>query len=128
MLITLSSSSLDLDVKSPLATEVFNMARYHIPNKWGLNLVSDFNAFFSHKDEIEGAKGSSWTDGLQGYGKVKSLLLSHKLNVDRTHMQEKTLNNTQRDIASQKVLSTSTNPCTLPFYKYVLIYVSYHIE
>jgi len=28
-----SSSSLDLDVKSPLATEVFNMARYHIPNK-----------------------------------------------------------------------------------------------
>ena len=32
-LITLSSSSLDLDVKSPLATEVFNMARYHIPNK-----------------------------------------------------------------------------------------------
>ena len=59
---------------------------------------------------------------------MKSLLLSHKLNVDRTHMQEKTLNNTQRDIASQKVLSTSTNPCTLPFYKYVLIYVSYHIE
>ena len=37
-------------------------------------------------------------------------------------MQEKTLNNTQRDIASQKVLSTSTNPCTLPFY------VSYDIE
>ena len=32
-LTTLSSSSLDLDVKSPLATEVFNMARYHIPNK-----------------------------------------------------------------------------------------------
>lgn len=28
-----SSSSLDLDVKSPLATEVFNMARYHIPNR-----------------------------------------------------------------------------------------------
>ena len=28
-----SSSSLDLDVKSPLTTEVFNMARYHIPNR-----------------------------------------------------------------------------------------------
>jgi len=28
-----SSSTLDLDVKSPLATEVFNMARYHIPNR-----------------------------------------------------------------------------------------------
>jgi len=28
-----SSSSLDLDVKSHLTTEVFNMARYHIPNK-----------------------------------------------------------------------------------------------
>jgi len=28
-----SSSSLDLDVKSPLATEVFNIARYHIPDK-----------------------------------------------------------------------------------------------
>merc|ERR1712150_114283 len=26
-----SSSPLDLDVKSPLATEVFNLARYHIP-------------------------------------------------------------------------------------------------
>jgi len=31
-----SSSSLDLDVKSPLATEVFNMARYHIPNRMKL--------------------------------------------------------------------------------------------
>merc|ERR1719397_2390051 len=31
-----SSSSLDLDVKSPLATEVFNMARYHIPNRMRL--------------------------------------------------------------------------------------------
>ena len=40
MLITLSSSSLDLDVKSPLATEVFNMARYHIPNKWGLKIMT----------------------------------------------------------------------------------------
>ena len=39
-LITLSSSSLDLDVKSPLATEVFNMARYHIPNKWGLKIMT----------------------------------------------------------------------------------------
>lgn len=28
-----SSSSLDLDVKSPLTTEVFDMARYHIPSK-----------------------------------------------------------------------------------------------
>jgi len=28
-----STSTLDLDVKSPLATEVFNMARYHIPNR-----------------------------------------------------------------------------------------------
>ncbi len=28
-----SSSPLDLDVKSPLATEVFNIVRYHIPNK-----------------------------------------------------------------------------------------------
>ncbi len=28
-----SSSPLDLDVKSPLATEVFNIARYHVPNK-----------------------------------------------------------------------------------------------
>jgi len=28
-----SSSTLDLDVKSPLATELFNMARYHIPNR-----------------------------------------------------------------------------------------------
>lgn len=28
-----STSPLDLDVKSPLATEVFNMARYHLPNK-----------------------------------------------------------------------------------------------
>ena len=26
-----SSSPLDLDVKSPLATEVFNLARFHIP-------------------------------------------------------------------------------------------------
>ena len=39
-LITLSSSSLDLDVKSPLATEVFNMARYHIPNKWELKIMT----------------------------------------------------------------------------------------
>jgi len=28
-----SSSSLDLDVKSPLTTEVFDMARYHIPSR-----------------------------------------------------------------------------------------------
>lgn len=28
-----SSSPLDLDVKSPLATEVFNIVRYHVPNK-----------------------------------------------------------------------------------------------
>ncbi len=28
-----SASPLDLDVKSPLATEVFNIARYHVPNK-----------------------------------------------------------------------------------------------
>ncbi len=28
-----SSSPLDLDVKSPLATEVFNVVRYHVPNK-----------------------------------------------------------------------------------------------
>eukprot|EP00095_Tigriopus_kingsejongensis_P001801 maker-scaffold10_size831480-snap-gene-0.19 protein:Tk01801 transcript:maker-scaffold10_size831480-snap-gene-0.19-mRNA-1 annotation:"tubulin polyglutamylase ttll4" len=28
-----SSSPLDLDVKSPLATEVFNIARYHVPNR-----------------------------------------------------------------------------------------------
>ena len=28
-----SSSPLDLEIKSPLATEVFNIARYHVPNK-----------------------------------------------------------------------------------------------
>ena len=28
-----SSSPLDLEVKSPLATEVFNIVRYHVPNK-----------------------------------------------------------------------------------------------
>lgn len=28
-----STSPLDLEVKSPLATEVFNIARYHVPNK-----------------------------------------------------------------------------------------------
>ena len=28
-----SASPLDLEVKSPLATEVFNIARYHVPNK-----------------------------------------------------------------------------------------------
>jgi len=36
-----SASSLDLDVKSPLATEVFNMARYHIPNRLKMSEQKD---------------------------------------------------------------------------------------
>ena len=32
-----SASPLDIDVKSPLATEVFNIARYHVPNKISVN-------------------------------------------------------------------------------------------
>jgi len=39
-----SSSTLDLDVKSPLATEVFNMARYHIPNRLKLKEQTEIAA------------------------------------------------------------------------------------
>merc|ERR1719382_2132421 len=45
-----SSSSLDLDVKSPLATEVFNMARYHIPNKMRLKEQKEALEQMGYKD------------------------------------------------------------------------------
>merc|ERR1719397_2119951 len=45
-----SSSSLDLDVKSPLATEVFNMARYHIPNRMRLKEQKEALEQMGYKD------------------------------------------------------------------------------
>jgi len=45
-----STSSLDLDVKSPLATEVFNMARYHIPNRLRLKDQKEIASKMGYKD------------------------------------------------------------------------------
>merc|ERR550519_102943 len=71
-----SSSPLDLDTKSPLATEVFNMARYHIPNrlrqstqremaaKMGLgdnaNLCLDKRIYVKEVSKAERIKQDSW--------------------------------------------------------------------
>jgi len=45
-----STSALDLDVKSPLATEVFNMARYHIPNRMRLKEQREAAEEMGYKD------------------------------------------------------------------------------
>lgn len=45
-----STSALDLDVKSPLATEVFNMARYHIPNRMRVKEQKEAAELMGYKD------------------------------------------------------------------------------
>ena len=66
-----SSSTLDLDVKSPLATEVFNMARYHIPNKLKL------------KEQTEIA-------GKMGYSNITQLCYDRRLYIKEISKAEKT--------------------------------------
>jgi len=65
-----SSSSLDLDVKSPLATEVFNMARYHIPNRLRV------------KDQMDIAEK-------MGYGNITNLCFDRRLYIKEISKAEK---------------------------------------
>jgi hypothetical protein len=65
-----SSSSLDLDVKSPLATEVFNMARYHIPNRLRV------------KDQVDIAEK-------MGYGNITNLCFDRRLYIKEISKAEK---------------------------------------
>jgi len=66
-----SSSTLDLDVKSPLATEVFNMARYHIPNRLKL------------KEQTEIA-------AKMGYSNISQLCFDRRLYIKELSKVEKT--------------------------------------
>jgi len=66
-----SSSTLDLDVKSPLATEVFNMARYHIPNRLKL------------KEQTEIA-------AKMGYSNITQLCFDRRLYIKELSKVEKT--------------------------------------
>ena len=65
-----SSSTLDLDVKSPLATEVFNMARYHIPNRIKL------------KEQIEIA-------AKMGYSNISQLCFDRRLYIKELSKAER---------------------------------------
>ena len=62
-----STSSLDLDVKSPLATEVFNMARYHIPNRFNQSNSGVLSENKSFKVATEGAEDYCSQYGLPGH-------------------------------------------------------------
>jgi len=76
-----SSSSLDLDVKSALTTEVLNMARYHIPNKIKL------------KDQAEIAEK-------MGYGNISNLCFDRRLYVKEISKAEKLKQETFLQLAS----------------------------
>jgi len=65
-----SASSLDLDVKSPLATEVFNMARYHIPNR------------LRAKEQAEIAEK-------MGYGNITNLCFDRRLYIKEISKAER---------------------------------------
>eukprot|EP00092_Neocalanus_flemingeri_P038130 GFUD01041502.1.p1 GENE.GFUD01041502.1~~GFUD01041502.1.p1 ORF type:complete len:823 (+),score=239.66 GFUD01041502.1:63-2531(+) len=76
-----SSSSLDLDVKSPLATEVFNMARYHIPNKIRV------------KEQMEIAEK-------MGYGNITNLCFDRRLYIKEISKAERSKQESYLQVAS----------------------------
>jgi len=76
-----SSSSLDLDVKSPLATEVFNMARYHIPNR------------LKAKDQAEIADK-------MGYGNISNLCFDRRLYIKEISKAEKSKQESYLQVAA----------------------------
>jgi len=76
-----SSSSLDLDVKSPLATEVFNMARYHIPNR------------IKVKEQVEIAEK-------MGYGNISNLCFDRRLYIKEISKAERSKQESYLQIAA----------------------------
>lgn len=83
-----SSSSLDLDVKSPLATEVFNMARYHIPNR------------IKVKDQVDIAEK-------MGYGNISNLCFDRRLYIKEISKAERSKQESYLQVAAA---SESTLP------------------
>merc|ERR1719397_1276532 len=83
-----SSSTLDLDVKSPLATELFNMARYHIPNRLKL------------KEQAEVA-------AKMGYSNITQLCFDRRLYIKEISKAEK---NKQELYLQQSNCSDSSLP------------------
>jgi len=76
-----SASSLDLDVKSPLATEVFNMARYHIPNK------------LRAKEQAEIAEK-------MGYGNITNLCFDRRLYIKEISKAERSKQESYLQVAA----------------------------
>jgi len=76
-----SSSSLDLDVKSPLATEVFNMARYHIPNR------------LRAKDQADIAEK-------MGYGNITNLCFDRRLYIKEISKAERSKQDSYLQVAA----------------------------
>jgi len=76
-----SSSSLDLDVKSPLATEVFNMARYHIPNR------------LRAKDQADIAEK-------MGYGNITNLCFDRRLYIKDISKAERSKQDSYLQVAA----------------------------
>merc|ERR550519_665223 len=76
-----SSSSLDLDVKSPLATEVFNMARYHIPNR------------LRAKDQADIAEK-------MGYGNITNLCFDRRLYIKEISKAERSKQDSWLSVAA----------------------------
>ena len=76
-----SSSSLDLDVKSPLATEVFNMARYHIPNRLRV------------KDQADIAEK-------MGYGNITNLCFDRRLYIKEISKAERSKQDSYLQVAA----------------------------
>jgi len=86
-----SSSSLDLDVKSPLATEVFNMARYHIPNRLRV------------KDQADIAEK-------MGYGNITNLCFDRRLYIKEISKAERSKQDSYLQVASAAAAETSVPP------------------
>lgn len=98
-----STSPLDLDVKSPLATEVFNMARYHLPNKLrqstqkqiaeslgygSANLCLDKRLYLKEISKAERLKHDSWLNVAAASGSTvpPAGILDHLTPDDTRHL------------------------------------------